>query len=150
LNLPAVSWDAVEWAQVHDRRYGSALSDTETLLAKGYNVLFDIDVQGGFQIKKTCPEALLVFLLPPSLDVLVSRLSKRGTEEKSEQRNRLKTAIREMEQGLWYDYHVINDNLEWAVLDVHQIVEGVYKKKRKRKTYLEELILRARTPFLTD
>jgi guanylate kinase len=82
----------LEWAEVHFRRYGSGREETEKLVSAGKDVLFDIDVQGGQQIKQVVPEAVLIFLLPPSIDELARRLSKRKTESKSEMQSRVEGA----------------------------------------------------------
>jgi len=83
----------LEWAEVHTKRYGSGREETEKLISTGKDVLFDIDVQGGKQIKQAIEEAVLIFLLPPSIDELVRRLSKRKTESESEIRRRLNVAV---------------------------------------------------------
>jgi guanylate kinase len=105
----------LEWARVFSRRYGTARANVETLLAEGRDVLFDIDVQGGFQIKRAVPAARLVFLLPPSLAELARRLRGRETESEAQVRERMRTAAWELEQGRGYDCFVINDELERAV-----------------------------------
>lgn len=108
----------LEWAPVHDRRYGTARADVDALLDAGKDVLFDIDVQGGQQIKQVVPDALLVYILPPSLAELVARLTGRGTETPEQIAGRLRTAIWELEQGFDYDCHVLNDDLEAAIADL--------------------------------
>ncbi len=119
----------LEWADVHDRRYGTARADVGALLVAGKDVLFDIDVQGGMQIQRAAPDsALLVFVLPPSVEELVRRLTGRGTESADQIASRLHTAIWELEQGLAYDCHLVNDRLD----------EAVEELDRLRTTSLEE------------
>jgi guanylate kinase len=137
----------LEWAEVHDRRYGSGREEAEKLVSAGKDVLFDIDVQGGQQIKQAVPEALLIFLLPPSIDELVRRLSKRKTESQSEIQRRFKVAVWEMEQGKSYDYHVINDDLDRAVEEVEKIRKQVREKPAKMGSKLDSLIRQARERF---
>jgi guanylate kinase len=150
----------LEWAEVHNRRYGSGREETDKLISVGKDVLFDIDVQGGQQIKQSVPEALLIFLLPPSIDELVLRLSKRKTESESEMQRRLQVAVWEMEQGksydyaVWemeqgksYDYHVINDELDSAVEEVEKIRKENSEKPGKRGEMLDLLIQEARARF---
>jgi guanylate kinase len=137
----------LEWAEVHTRRYGSGREATEKLIAAGKDVLFDIDVQGGRQIKESIPEALLIFLLPPSIDELVGRLSKRKTESESEMQRRLQVAVWEMEQGKSYDYHVINDELDDAVKEVEKIRNENSEKPAKKGKILDYLIRQARERF---
>lgn len=137
----------LEWAEVHNKRYGSGREETDKLVSAGKDVLFDIDVQGGQQIKQAVPEALLVFLLPPSIDELVRRLSKRKTESESEMQRRLKVAVWEMEQGRNYDYHVINDDLDRAVEAVEKIRKQTGEKSAKMGKKLDFLIGEARRRF---
>jgi guanylate kinase len=137
----------LEWAEVHFRRYGSGREETEKLVSAGKDVFFDIDVQGGQQIKQVVPEAVLIFLLPPSIDELARRLSKRKTESKSEMQSRLQVAVWEMEQGRNYDHHVINDNLDRAVEEVERIRKGIRDKPAKNGKMLEDLIRQARSRF---
>ena len=141
----------LEWAEVHGRRYGSGREETEKLISAGKDVLFDIDVQGGQQIKQAVPEALLVFLLPPSIDELVHRLSKRKTESQSEMQRRLQVAVWEMEQGRNYDHHVINDDLDRAVDAVEKIRKAAGEKTVKMGEKLDSLIQEAHRRFgVTD
>jgi guanylate kinase len=137
----------LEWAEVHNKRYGSGREETDKLISAGKDVLFDIDVQGGQQIKQAVPEALLVFLLPPSIDELVRRLSKRKTESESEMQRRLKVAVWEMEQGRNYDYHVVNDDLDRAVEAVEKIRKQTGEKSVKMGKKLDFLIREARRRF---
>jgi guanylate kinase len=137
----------LEWAEVHTRRYGSGREETEKLIAAGKDVLFDIDVQGGQQIKESMPEALLIFLLPPSIDELVRRLSMRKTESESEMQRRLQVAVWEMEQGKSYDYHVLNDELDRAVEEVEKIRKEIGNKSAKMGEKLDSLIREARRRF---
>jgi len=137
----------LEWAEVHGKRYGSGREQTDEMISAGKDVLFDIDVQGGRQIKQAVPDALLIFLLPPSIDELVRRLSKRKTESESEMQRRLQVAVWEMEQGRNYDYHVINDDLERAVEEVEKIRKEIRDKPAKNGEMFEELIRQARERF---
>ncbi|HOX47506.1 MAG TPA: guanylate kinase [Myxococcota bacterium] len=111
----------LEWARVHSRRYGTARANVEKLLAEGRDVLFDIDVQGGFQIKRAVPAARLVFLLPPSLAELARRLRGRETETEAQVRERMRAAAWELAQGRGYECFVINDELERAVRELDAV-----------------------------
>ncbi len=136
----------LEWAEVHERRYGTARADVDALLEAGKDVLFDIDVQGGQQIKDKVPDALLVYILPPSVAELVARLTGRGTETPKQVAGRLRTAIWELEQGFDYDCHVLNDDLEEAVADLDglrsQTLEAVRRSRMDEK--LRDLLSEAR------
>ena len=137
----------LEWAEVHAKRYGSGREETETLISAGKDVLFDIDVQGGQQIKQAVEQVVLIFLLPPSIDELVRRLSKRKTESENEIRRRLKVAVWEMEQGKSYHHHVINGDLDDAVEEVEEIRNGIRENPVKRGKKLLSLLRQARERF---
>jgi guanylate kinase len=94
----------LEWASVYDHYYGTPRFPVEEALARGKDVLLEIDVQGGLQVKQKFPEAVLIFLLPPSRDELKTRLIKRGSESLEEVEKRLRWALTEMQslpQGLF-------------------------------------------------
>ncbi|MDR2160707.1 MAG: guanylate kinase [Desulfovibrio sp.] len=103
-----------EWALVHDQFYGTPLESTRQLLAEGRDVLFDIDVQGASQLRRTIPGARLIFILPPSRRELVRRLRGRRTETPDSLRKRLSIAKHEIIQAHWFNLWIINDDLEQA------------------------------------
>lgn len=115
----------IEWAEVHGNRYGSSANWTEEVLAAGHDVLFDIDVQGGRQIRSRFPEACLIFLVPPTLRVLEDRLRGRGTDDDKVIKRRMDAACLEIDEGLEsYDYVVTNDRLDRAIFDLTSIVRA--------------------------
>jgi guanylate kinase len=138
----------LEWAQVFDQRYGSSHAEVARFLQEGKDVLFDIDVQGGQQIKRSHPEALLLFLLPPSIDELVRRLTGRGTETGDQMKKRLRTSVWELVQGRGYDCQVINDRLEDAVEQVDSIRTGRADFSVRQDAFLEALIQQAEQRLL--
>lgn len=118
------SGDLAEWAYVHGGRYGTpkkALNDAADL---GQHVVLDIDVQGALQIRDTIPDAKLIFVLPPSVDVLLERLRIRGTEESEVLGLRLRSALEELEVALDFDYIIINEHLSDCVQEIRDIIEG--------------------------
>ena len=115
----------IEWAEVHGNLYGTLWEQVDALLAQGRTVLLDIDVQGGLAIRKLRPEVILIFLLPPSLKVLESRLRNRKTDTEIVIEKRLKKAADEMAVADSYDYQVINDNLEEAIASVQAIIHTI-------------------------
>ena len=119
----------LEWAEVHGHRYGTPRSWVERNLKKGRDILFVIDVQGGRAVKKIHPDALLVFLRPPSLGVLRKRLLGRGSEGPEDLKLRLEGARWEMRRGRHYDYQVLNDSFSKAVSDLMKII----RRERKRR-----------------
>ena len=103
-----------EWAEVHGNFYGTPLEATQTLLAQGRDVLFDIDVQGAAQLRRTIPEARLIFILPPSRRELERRLRSRETETPQSLEKRLANAYVELSQAHWFNVWIVNDDLESA------------------------------------
>lgn len=113
----------IEWATVHGNRYGSGLEWTLNELAEGRDVIFDIDVQGGLQIKQRIPNTMLVFILPPSLDELEQRLRNRGTDNEETIAKRMQAARDEIRMGLAsYDFVINNEILDRAIFDLTAIV----------------------------
>lgn len=105
----------LEWAVVHGRhRYGTPRSAVEVALAQGRPALLEIDLQGARQVRATMPDALFVFLAPPSRDELVRRLVGRGTETAEERSRRLETADRELAAQPEFDVTVVNDDVRRA------------------------------------
>ncbi|MFA4874491.1 MAG: guanylate kinase [bacterium] len=104
----------VEWAEVHGEFYGTPRTLLEQMTARGQDVLLDIDVQGGMAIKGAFPDAVTIFLVPPSLEELKSRLANRGTESDDQVKLRLENARREMSYRQNYDYSIVNDRVERA------------------------------------
>ncbi|HMK71798.1 MAG TPA: guanylate kinase [Myxococcaceae bacterium] len=115
--------ELLEWAEVHGHFYGTPRRPAEQALRAGGVILFDIDVQGGRSIQRIYPEAVLVFVLPPSLRELERRLRQRGTEGPDTIRRRMLAARAEIEQGLAsYDYLVVNDDVDRALGQLEAIV----------------------------
>jgi guanylate kinase len=111
--------DFVECAEVHGHLYGTprqALQDQERFL------ILDIDVQGAMQVRQRVPDAVLVFVLPPTADALVQRLRERGTEGEDTLARRIENARDELEQASQFDYVVVNENLDQAIKEVQSIV----------------------------
>jgi guanylate kinase len=107
--------DMLEWAVVHGRaKYGTPRRPVEQMLAAGHSALLEIDLQGARQVRQAMPEALLVFLAPPSWDELVRRLVGRGTESEEERQTRLATARRELAAAEEFDVVVVNDEVRRA------------------------------------
>jgi guanylate kinase len=115
--------DLLEHARVHDHFYGTPAEPVRQAVAQGTCVLLVIDVQGGFQVRRKVPEALLIFIQTPSLDVLEARLRTRGTDDDDTINRRLANAGRELEMARDYDIHVINDDLDRAVEELASILK---------------------------
>lgn len=110
-----------EWAEVHGNFYGTATKPVAEMLDSGRDVLFDIDVQGAKQLKKTFYKGTYVFLLPPSREELVSRLEGRGTDSPESIAKRLANASGELAQAEWFDYWVVNDELDEAYKELRAV-----------------------------
>ena len=113
----------VEWAEVHGNFYGSPQSVVEEARAKRGVAVFDIDVQGGQAIKRKHPDAVLIFILPPSMEELERRLRDRKTDSDETIRKRMLAARSEIERGVAsYDYIVVNDDFERAFQELRSVV----------------------------
>ncbi len=117
------SGQMLEWAQVHGNYYGTSRPFVQEQLAAGQSVLLDIDVQGGRQIMGFDLDAVSIFIMPPSLEVLEQRLRGRGTDDEAVIRTRLENAQEEIAQKLFYDHVVVNDVLDDAVAQFIAIVK---------------------------
>ena len=112
----------LEHAQYVDNCYGTPREPVERQLAEGYDVLLDIETQGAFQVKEKCPDALMIFLLPPSFEELEKRLVERGKDSAEVIKNRLAVAKRECDRAGRYDYRILNDDVERAVREFDEIL----------------------------
>ena len=124
-----------ESAEVHGNLYGTLRSEIDRILASGLHVVMDIDVQGTRQFLQAYPESVLVFLIPPDAEILLSRLKGRGTESEDSIAHRLKSAVEELKAVDLYGYLVVNEDLDEAVRDVSAIVDG----ESRRLTRLGEI-----------
>lgn len=121
-----------EWAEVHGHLYGTPCETLERKLREGVSVVLNIDVQGGLKIRRLYPDALLVFVLPPSAEVLEERLRLRATDATGEIQRRLETAERELLFLPEYDYVVVNADLETASEDLIAIVRAERARVARR------------------
>jgi guanylate kinase len=116
--------ELLEWAPFVDHRSGTPRAFVEESLAAGLDVILEIDVKGAEQVRKEVPDAVLIFLAPPSMDELERRLRGRGTEDDERIARRLETAAWEMTQRSWFDHVVVNDDLERAADEVAAIIDA--------------------------
>jgi guanylate kinase len=124
--------ELVEWAEVHHASYGTRRDFVEGQLAAGWDVLLNIDIQGGDKVKKEFPGAVMVFILPPSFADLEQRLRGRGDLAAADFASRLVTARDEIKASARYDYLVINDEIERATGDLEAIVAA--ERCRRQRT----------------
>ncbi len=114
----------VEWAEVHGQLYGTSANLLDQRIKEEKDVLLEVDVKGGSQIKKNYPQAVLVFLLPPSWQELEKRLASRRTEDEEKLAERMKQAKKEIEYAPHYDYLIINDDINRALQDLSAIIRA--------------------------
>jgi len=135
----------VEWANVHDHRYGTSKKAIEDRMALGADVILEIDFQGAIQIKQTFSNAVCIFILPPSWDELRARLQRRGEDSAPVIELRLRNAAQEMAQVQHFDFVIINELFERAVFDLKSIVHAQRLKyaaqRRSRAATFEALNL---------
>ena len=113
-----------EWAQVHGHLYGTSRSAIETLITSGHDVVLEIDWQGALQIKKLFPNAILIFILPPSWEELQQRLNRRGEDKPEVIARRMENARIEVSKAREFDFVIINALFETALFDLKAIVHS--------------------------
>jgi guanylate kinase len=123
--------DFAEWAVVHGKYYGTLKSAISRVLEGGKHVMMDIDVQGAAQFAAVWPGAVLIFMLPPSVEVLLARLQERNTEDGSTLLTRLKSAHAELQVVSRYHYVLVNDDLESTVARVSSIIDAEEVKRER-------------------
>ena len=129
--------DFLEYATYNDNYYGTPKSKIEEYLNKGIDVILIIEIKGALQIKNLIPEALFIFIMPPSMDELKNRLVARGTENEEKIISRFKTAYQEINEVTKYNYVVVNDDLNKAV----KKVESILLAEKCRVDRIEEIFL---------
>ncbi|MCB4756081.1 MAG: guanylate kinase [Elusimicrobia bacterium] len=122
--------DFLEWAEVHGHLYGTLKATVEGGLEEGRDVLMVIDVQGAKAVKKSYPEGVYIFVKPPSWDVLVKRLKKRGSDSQESIRLRLANARKEFSYLPLFDYVVVNNRLKTAVAEVLAILRAEHRRRK--------------------
>ena len=123
----------LEYAQIYDNFYGTPKSAIIECLEKGQDVILEIEMQGAKQIKEVYPEGVFIFVLPPSLEELKSRIVGRGTETQEEIEKRFSCAFEEINQIVNYDYFIINEDIEKSVNDVEAIISAEKNKVTRYK-----------------
>ena len=120
--------DFVEWEQLYGDHYGTLKSEVDRARDSNKNLLFDVDVKGGLSIKKVYPDALLIFIRPPGIEALRTRLLKRQTEDLVTVQKRLDRVPMELELGAQFYHDVVNDDLEKAITEVQTLIDQHLKK----------------------
>lgn len=113
----------IEYEEVFGNYYGTLKSVVKDILTAGFTVLFDIDVNGALKVKANFPEAILIFIRPPSIKELKRRLRSRKTDDETEIQKRLQRLPEEYKKSAFFDYDIVNEDLEKTVEKIHQIIE---------------------------
>lgn len=129
----------LEYASYNNNYYGTPKKPVEEQRAKGNDVVLEIEVQGALQVKKACPDALLIFIAPPSFEELASRLTGRQTEDSKTVENRLNIARKELLCAKEYDYIIVNDTVELAVQRLAQVISANRYSIKNMKEFLDEV-----------
>ena len=130
----------LEYASYCGNYYGTPKKPVEDMLEQGKHVILEIEVQGAMKVMEKCPEAVFVFILPPSLKELERRLNKRGTEAEDVIKKRLSEAAGEIKQAYKYNYAVINGELSEAVDDLKAIIRAEELKSVNFKNNIDEVL----------
>jgi guanylate kinase len=120
----------LEYAEYAGNFYGTPKAPIEEKLAEGKNVILEIEVEGARQIKKLMSDALLIFIMPPSVEELRRRLTDRGTDDPETIERRMKIAVSEMEQAKFYDSIIVNDDIDRAARELAEKIENHANKLR--------------------
>ena len=133
----------LEYAQYCDNFYGTPKKKVVEKLEQGIDVILEIETKGAMQVKGVMPEAVLIFILPPSVLELRRRLNKRGTEEESVIEKRVKEAEDEIRRAFNYDYIIMNDELDKAIEDFEAVLKASKLTKENNKNMIEEVLKNA-------
>ncbi|WP_067863105.1 guanylate kinase [Neptuniibacter marinus] len=133
--------DFLEFAEVFTNKYGTSQRWVEAQLAQGKDVILEIDWQGAQQIRRLMPDCLSIFILPPSREVLEQRLNGRGTDSEEVIGLRMSEAASEMSHYSEYDYLVINDNFDTALMELHGIFLAQRMKIDRQKDHCHDLLV---------
>lgn len=130
----------IEWANVHGYLYGTPRDFIRERLEKGIDVVLCVDIQGGRQVRKVFPDAVTIFILPPSFEVLEQRIKRRAADPAETIKTRLENAREELRALPEYEYVVVNDDLDGAVASLHSIIDSErLRRTRYRESFFEAL-----------
>lgn len=129
----------IEYACYCGNYYGTPRDYVEDQMEQGRDVILEIELQGALKIREKYPDAMLLFVMPPDVETLVSRLKGRGTEPEEVIRARLNRAVEESAEIEQYDYMVINDDLDRSVEEVHRLIDGQHNKISRNSEFIQEI-----------
>jgi guanylate kinase len=130
----------VEWAEVYKDLYGTSFAGLRGPAAQGIDMLLDVDVQGARNLREHFKDSLLIYVLPPSMEVLERRLRERATDDEEAIRKRIEKAAQEIKNCIWYDYLIFNADLEKAVEEAKSIVISGRCRSSRRLPKAEALL----------
>ncbi|MGI6556690.1 MAG: guanylate kinase [Pseudoramibacter sp.] len=131
----------LEYAKVHDHYYGTPKAHVLQMLDEGTDVILEIDVQGAAQIKEKLGFGVLIFIAPPSIQVLKERLVNRKTDSDAQIQLRMKNALTELQQAEHYDYVIVNDTVDQAVADLEAIIRAERCRTQNNLEIIEEMLM---------
>ncbi|MBR4720432.1 MAG: guanylate kinase [Clostridia bacterium] len=129
----------LEYAEYSGNYYGTPKEAVEKMLKEGKNVILEIEAQGALKVKEKMPEAVMIFIIPPSIKELRDRLAKRGREDESEIEKRINTAKWEFSQCPKYNYVLVNDDLETCVKNTLEIINATNERQKIIEKLLSEI-----------
>jgi len=130
----------LEWAEVHGHLYATHQAQVEQILNEGVDVILDIDVQGAEQVRRVAPHSISVFILPPSVEVLESRLRTRNLNTPADLARRLANAAREVKLYDQFDYVIVNDDLDRALVSLEAIIEAERRRPQRQVNQIRTII----------
>ncbi len=133
--------ELLEWAEVYGNYYGTPRAYVEEVTDGGQDVILDIDMQGARSVREAYPGAVSVFVIPPSMEALRQRIAARGTETPESVQRRLQEAPRWIQEGLTYDYVIVNDDLRSAVNHLRSIIEAEKSRVVRRGRLMIQRLL---------
>lgn len=131
----------LEYAKVHDHYYGTPKAHVLQMLDEGTDVILEIDVQGAAQIKEKLGFGVLIFIAPPSIQVLKERLVNRKTDSDAQIQLRMKNALTELKQAEHYDYVIVNDTVDQAAADLEAIIRAERCRAQNNLEIIEEMLM---------
>lgn len=142
--------EMLEYAEYNDNYYGSPRRAIDELLNKGRNVFLEIDLNGAMQVKENTPEAVFIFVMPPTWEELRSRLHNRNSESVQSIAKRLEIAKSEIESSCEYDYIIINDDISLACSKIRHIINAEKSRTKHFKDFVKGVMNDAKTFHVSD
>ena len=132
--------DLLEWVTYCDHYYGTPRDFVLEQINQGKDIIIEVEVEGALKIKKNYPESVLVFVVPPSYEELIHRISKRGSESQKNLSKRMEIALKELKKAEEYDYIIVNDELNNAIRSLDSILFSEKLKINRKKSFLDSIL----------